>query len=209
MTRRAIFASLGQSEASNTVVGLLLVFALATACSGVPVAEKSVEPTPSVAESPGWANRMPGTTASPAGVYGTTVLPPSWGSWSAGMHSVVVDGTEFRQTAITFAAEVDCFAGGTGPEPVPVTIAGLDGMYVEPYEDPSVLFGSPRAGVTTGAYALPIGDRTLCVYLTWDPATTPDELEAARQVVESIRGQPFQEHGIQINFTLPAGWDTG
>ncbi|MBA2374494.1 MAG: hypothetical protein H0V74_09905, partial [Chloroflexi bacterium] len=63
-------------------------------------------------------------------------------------------------------------------------------------------------GETTAAYALPIGDRTLCAYLTWDAATTPDELNAAREVLESIRGQPFGQDGIRINFTLPAGWDT-
>lgn len=127
------------------------------------------------------------------------------------MHNVVVDGTAFRQTQITFAAEDDCFAGATGPESVPVTIAGLDGLYVEPYGDPSVVFGTLQGGETTGAYALPIDDRTLCVYLTWDPATTPDELEAARQVVESIRGKVSDTDGtrIVINFTLPQGWDTG
>ena len=38
------------------------------------------------------------------------------------------------------------------------------------------MFPGPRGGQTTGAYALPIGDRTLCVYLTWDAATTQDEL---------------------------------
>jgi hypothetical protein len=93
-------------------------------------------------------------------------------------------------------------------DPVPVTVAGLDGLYVEPYE-PSRTFVRPQGGETTGAYALPVGHRTLCAYLTWDPATTPDELEAGRQVVESIRGQPFGADGIRINFTLPAGWDTG
>jgi hypothetical protein len=91
---------------------------------------------------------------------------------------------------------------------VPVTVAGLDGLYVEPYEDPDVLFNR-RGAETTGAYALAIGDRTLCVYLSWDPDTTQDELKAARQVVESIRGQPFGSDGIRINFTLPARWDTG
>ena len=39
--------------------------------------------------------------------------------------------------------------------------------------------------------------------------TTPAELSAARDAVGSIRGQPFGEDGIRINFTLPAGWDVG
>ena len=67
----------------------------------------------------------------------------------------------------------------------------------------------PRTNEISGAYALAIGDRTLCVYLTWDAYTTEDELESARQVVESIRGQPFGRDGVLINFTLPEGWDTG
>ena len=48
----------------------------------------------------------------------------------------------------------------------------------------------------------------VCVYLTWDASTTPEELDAARQVVESIRGQTYGS-GIRIVFTLPEGWDTG
>ena len=91
-----------------------------------------------------------------------------------------------------------------------MTVAGLDGLYVEPYEDPAVMFmPPPRGSAVTGAYALAVGDRTLCVYLTWDPDTTQSELEAARQVVESLRGQPIGRDGIRITFTLPDGWDTG
>ena len=92
-----------------------------------------------------------------------------------------------------------------------MTVAGLDGLYVVPYQDPDVLFfhRGNRGAETTGAYALAIDDRTLCVYLTWDPDTPPEELRAARQVVESIRAQPFGQEGVRINFTLPQGWDTG
>ena len=93
--------------------------------------------------------------------------------------------------------EDDCFAYGTDTEPEPVTIGGFDGLSVEPYRDPDVLFFNvgTRTGETTGAYALAIGDRTLCVYLSWDPDTTQEELESARQVVESIRGQPIGSDG--------------
>jgi hypothetical protein len=73
-----------------------------------------------------------------------------------------------------------------------------------------VLFMPEREdGQTTGAYALAIGGRTLCIYLTWDRSTTADELDAARQVVESIRGQAYATSGIRITFTLHDGWDTG
>jgi hypothetical protein len=127
------------------------------------------------------------------------------------MHHVISDGHDsnvFRQTQLVFGVENDCF--GAGGDPMAVTVAGLDGLYVEPYEDSSRLFFTPpRGGETMGAYALPIDDRTLCVYLTWDPTTTEEELAAGRQIVESIRGQSYGEDGIRINFTLPAGWDTG
>jgi hypothetical protein len=127
------------------------------------------------------------------------------------MHNVVdLGGGRYRQTQMIFAVEDDCFARGEGPEPVPVAVAGLDGWYVEPYDGPGVLFMPEREdGQTTGAYALPIGGRTLCVYLTWDRSTTADELDAAREVVESIRGQAYGPYGIRIIFTLPEGWDTG
>lgn len=145
---------------------------------------------------------LPGTRADGAGEYG-------WAGKSAsriGMHRVV----EGSQTQITFAIVDDCFAFAPDAEPVPVTLAGLDGLYVEPYQDPEVMFmPPPRTTEVTGAYQLAIGDRTLCVYLTWDAYTTQDELEAARQVVQSIRGQPLGRDGVLINFTLPEGWDTG
>ena len=90
-----------------------------------------------------------------------------------------------------------------------MTVAGLDGLYVEPYRTLASRSCMSQSAETTGAYALAIGDRTLCVYLTWDPDTTQDELEAARQVVESIRAEPLGPDGIRINFSLPRGWDTG
>ena len=131
---------------------------------------------------------------------------------STGMHSVTEDpGTPdgSRQVQLVFAVEDDCFAYGTDREPTPVTVAGFEGLYVEPYDDPRVLFISPRGTATTGAYALAIGDRTLCVYLSWDPGTTQGERDAARQVMETIRAQLFGPDGIRITFTVPDGWDTG
>jgi len=150
---------------------------------------------------------MPGTRGDePAGEYG-------WEGPSGartGMHKVIELGGGSRQTQMVFTIQSDCFAGGEGPEPVRVTVASLDGRYVEPYDGPSVTFMHRReSGETTGGYALPIGDRTLCVYFTWDATTTTDELDAARQVVETIRGEAYGPSGIRIIFTLPEGWDTG
>jgi hypothetical protein len=143
----------------------------------------------------------------PAGVYGWTGDPGSRG-W---LHRVWVDGRGLSsQTQLVFTVEDVCFARSPGAEPTMATVAGLDGLYLEPHDDDSVYLSvSPNHGETTGAYALPIDDRTLCVYLTWDRATIPDELTAAREVVESIRGEPHGEDGIRINFTLPCCWDTG
>jgi hypothetical protein len=159
---------------------------------------------------------LPGTNLNePAGEYGWTGALGSTGV----MHRVIsMGGNEYRATQLFFAVENDCFAAGE--DPVPVTVAGLDGLYVGPYgvsvlaEDEtfplsSRTFSHPRGGETQEAYALRVGDRTLCVYLTWDPGTTEEELAAGRQIVGSIRGQPNGENGIRINFTLPEHWDTG
>ena len=164
----------------------------------------SLLPTQSAAALP--ALDMPGTRSSPAGKYGWT------GSrgFRTGMHNVVSVGDGYRMTQMVFAVDDNCFARGSGPERGAVTVAGLDGRSVEPYVGPGTLFMPNREkGETTRAYALPIGDRTLCVYLTWDATTTTKELDAARRVVDSILGQPFGAHGVRIVFTLPEGWDTG
>ena len=176
---------------------------------------RATSPVPSASMLPELA--LPGTRLpNPAGEYG---WQGSLGD-KAGIHHVVETpetGT-YRQTQLVFANENDCFAHGTDGEPERRTVAGLEGLYVEPYEDPDVLFSGTGGLETTGAYALPIGDRTLCVYLSWDPDTTAAELSAARDVVESIRGQPVEfiilgqptgTDGIRIIYTLPAGWDTG
>lgn len=202
--------------AAAAVVGLSVIgYLFVVGPRGVGVPSATAEPTAVVGsgtaepsgldESPAPIPRlrMPGTRADVAGEYGFS------GALGArrGMHKTAPPDS---QTQLTFAVADDCFAYGTDAEPVPVTVAGFEGLYFEPYEDPAVMFmPPPRRAETTGAYALAIGDRTLCVYLTWDPHTTHDELEAARQVVESIRGEPVGPDGIWIQFTLPEGWDTG
>jgi hypothetical protein len=169
-----------------------------------PVAAASEEPAP-------WESAtLPGLGLPPMGP-GAPAKDYGWTGFlgeRAGLHYVPAEG---GQTQLVFVVADDCFAYGTDTEPLPATIAGFDGFYVEPYEDPDVLFSSrgTRTDQVTGAYALAIGDRTLCVYLSWDPDTTQDDLERARQVVEDIRAEPFGDSGIRINFTLPAGWDTG
>jgi hypothetical protein len=164
--------------------------------TATPTQSTSVAPLPDL--------DMPTAYAGPAGECGWTGGPGS----RTGMHNV--DGVDvYRMTQLVFAVDDDCFASGEGPEPSSVTVAGLDGWYVVPYDGPGVLFMPERdPGQTTEAYSLSIDGRTLCVYLTWDASTTPDELDAARQVVEAIRGQTYGS-GIRIVFTLAEGWDTG
>ena len=194
---------------------LLPLLLLLAACSAPPANESESsaadELVPSASKLPNLG--LPGTSRRAggylAGEYGWTGALGS----KTGMHSVIENESSpdsFRQTQLIFAVVNDCFSAAPGAEPTAVTVAGLEGLYLEPYDDPSVLFIiPPRGEETTGAYALQIGDRTLCAYLTWDAATTPDELNAGREVLESLRGQPFGQDGIRINFTLPAGWDTG
>ena len=53
-------------------------------------------------------------------------------------------------TQLLFAVEDDCFAGAPGAEPTPVTVAGLEGLHLEPYDDDSLVFYNP--GETTAAH---------------------------------------------------------
>lgn len=125
------------------------------------------------------------------------------------MHNVITEGDGFRQTQIIFAMADGCFTSGLGPEPRQVTVAGMEGLYVEPYNDSSLRFYRYNGGETIAGYALPIDGRTLCMYLAWDRTTTQAELDSLRTIVETVRGQAFGENGLRITFTLPAGWDTG
>ncbi len=187
-----------------SAIGVLLLVAACSPATTPPVAPSVVS---AVAASVLPRLDMPGSRSSPAGEYGWT---GELGS-RTGMHSVVqLANDAFRQTQMVFAVANDCFADGHGRPPIPVTVAGRDAMYAEPIDGPRVLFMPERQpGQTTAGYALQIDGRTLCVYLTWDATTVIDELAAARQVVESIRGQAFGKNGIRIVFTLPAGWDVG
>ena len=131
------------------------------------------------------------------------------------MHRVIENRCSpgYRQTNLAFRVESDCFTDvldAAGAEPEEVIVAGVDALYLEGHTtNRSIMLPSPEGGETTAAYALPIDGRTLCVYLTWDPATTQDELNAARGVVESIRGEADGLNGVRIIFTLTGGWDTG
>lgn len=199
ITTMNTLAKLGLASAILVVTAFLGSQLLRAPAVGEPSPSAApVDPSPSALPALG----LPGARGGSAGEYGWTGALGS----RTGMHKVVSEG----QTQMIFAVENDCFARGEGAEPVSQTVAGFDSLYVEPYEGPNVLFmPERRARATTGGYQIAIGDRTLCVYLTWDATTTPAELEAAREVLGSIRAQPFGENGIRLVFTLPDGWDTG
>ena len=202
-------ARIALAAAAVVVVGLIgYELLIASNVGGPPPAPSSTPSAPTASELP--ALPMPGARVSSAGEYGWT---GELGS-VAGMHNVVVvdDGTSaFRQTQIVFAVENDCFGSPGGSTPTTVTAAGFHGLYVEAYEPPDerIVMFTEQGLETTGAYALAIGDRTLCVYLSWDPTTTAAELAAARAVIESLRAEPVGATSIRITFTLEAGWDTG
>ena len=175
---------------------------------GGPAPAVTTEPTATPTSTPS-PSMLPALRIPTYGALGRTE-PKDYG-WtgasgsSADMHNVDL-GAE-----MVFAVEndhSDCFARGDGPEPVRTTVAGFEGLYVEPYDhDPRARF-EPGDPVTTGAYALAIGDRTLCVYLSWSPNASPGEREEARAVLDSLRAQPYGVDGVRIVFTT-LGWDNG
>jgi hypothetical protein len=126
------------------------------------------------------------------------------------MHKVIgypqtSDGREV--IAMLFRATFDCLKASQQQQ-VPVRVNGFDGVVVEPYEPP-VPFGSPEGIEITRAYRLDIGGRHLCVYLTWHPTTTDDEIDTAARILDTLRAEHIGEDGIRIVFTLDGGWDTG
>jgi len=157
---------------------------------------------------------LPGTSPSePAGLYGFSGIPGELG-W---MHYVVDDPVvpeNYQEIQIIFMVQEDCFPRAQTPDLTPTTIAGYDGVYVEPYDDgPELPFDQRRKTYddTTVAHALHIGGRTLCVYVNWRSNVSELVLSTsgAFDAVESIQAEPFGDDGIRIVFTLPRGWDTG
>ena len=146
---------------------------------------------------------MPGYSVAPAGDYGFT----GYLNGRAGMHNAVGSGT----TQIVFTLENDCFAQGEGADPVPLTIGGIDALLVEPFlpEIPRRVLYTAMEVAGTAAYELTVADRTLCAFASWDAAATPDEVHAARAVIESVRAEPIGGTGIRVVFTTEGGWDTG
>lgn len=132
------------------------------------------------------------------------------GQVPSGMHRVIEEEDPAREsTAVIFASGPDCLGDAWEERDArDVRVAGFDAVVVEPYE-PVNAFVNRTGDETTRAYALAVGDRTLCVFVTWDLSTTEDELREAVDMVDTIRAQPIGSNGVRITFTLPAGWDTG
>lgn len=197
---------------------LLAVALIATVLGGAAMLASGVQPPflnlrPTASPSP-TPSPMPSTALLPAlGMpnYGQlrNTEPQDYGfsgqpGISSGMHNVDLDAE------IVFAVEADqdgCFARGEGPAPLPTTVAGFSAVVVEPYGGDARALFIPGGDETTRAYALDVEGRTLCIYLSWGPETSSDELEAARAVLDTIRAQPNRA-GVRIVFTT-LGWDNG
>ena len=166
--------------------------------------------------------KMPTTRGSPPGQYGWEGQGPGA---ITGMHYVVesdVPSENREATVMGFAVGPDCLVTWTeawtartpttpagNPEPERVEIGDLAGVSIEPYE-PTFQFSSFGSTTsTTRAYALDVGDTTLCVLLTWHPTTTEAELASAEATVQSLRAEPYGEGGVRIVFDLFDKWDTG
>lgn len=144
---------------------------------------------------------LPGTTASPAGMYGWEGGPGG----TRGMH--LVDGDRLV-TSISFSVGPGCLTPSADQAPHAVRVAGFPGIAVEPYLPP-VSFGGGYDDATTRAHQLEIGDRFLCAFVTWHADTTPIERDAALRVLQTIRAQPSGPNAVRITFMLLHGWDTG
>jgi len=164
-------------------------------------------PTSSILPVRGLPGGGPGARA---GDYGWRGHPGGSIGW---LHHVIGEGETLRQTQIVFAVKDDCFATGEGLAPRALKIAGYDALQVEPYPEQYLegiyLNHTMAADIPISAYALSIDGFTLCVYTAWERNSTPADLDALRQVLESIRGQAVGEDSLRILFTLDAGWDTG
>jgi hypothetical protein len=170
--------------------------------SDAPVASASSARLETPAPSLPWLS-LPGIALAPAGEYGWEGRVGSQGAGSrAGMHRVNGES----ETALTFQVGDDCL-GVIQQRQVPVRLAGFDGVVVEPHEPP-VPFGRQDNAVTR-AYKLLIGDRSLCVFLTWNAATTADDRESAERTLDTLRAEPVGTDRVRITFTLDEGWDTG
>jgi hypothetical protein len=119
----------------------------------------------------------------------------------------VVESERREATAMGFTVGPDCLVRTGNPEPERVEIGDLDAVLIEPYE-PAFQFSESVDGITR-AYALDVGDTTLCIFLTWHPTTTEEEIASAEATVQSLRAEPFGEGGVRIVFDLFDRWDTG
>jgi hypothetical protein len=211
------------------LVTLALLAALATGAiqrPDIPIlgltenATASPAPTSSPTEVPSTAPATaepPSPTAAPAAagalpprtLPGPRGGPPREYGWqgesgdTGGMHRVV-GGQE--AVAIFFRVGSDCL-DAPREQQRPVQVAGFDGVVVEPYMPPMQF--SQIGDEITRAYALSVGGRILCLYITWHPTTSDAERQKAEQIVDGLRAQRISEDVIRINITLVDGWDTG
>ncbi len=162
-------------------------------------------PSPRTAPSPDRLPplRLPGTRASPAGVYGWEGVD----GYRTGMHKVR-DG---ESADLVFAVGPECLAPSQAQRAQPVQVGDLTGVVVEPHEPPVTFAGTDGTaaeGTITRAYRLDVGDRTLCVFLTRHPTTTEAGWATALGAIDTLRATQIEQR-VRVWFTLDEGWDVG
>ena len=136
--------------AAVAVIAVIVVGAsfLTGRLAGVPTPTPTWTPEPTVSAWDLPALTLPGARGGAPGEYGWT----GYSGAGAGMHWVTESG---EVAAMRFANRISCFRGADVVT-VPVTVAGYDAVYVEPYEPP-VTFIRGMGDETTRAYGLKIG----------------------------------------------------
>jgi len=147
-------------------------------------------------------NGLPGTSASPAGIYSWLVGETRW------MHRVSrgAAGLELAFTTETISAEdadpASILARFASPAPsdceaTPVRVAGFDGTY-------------RRTGPGREEWILDVNGTTVRILFYAHPGTSDAELVEGHAVIGSIAALPQNdEPAVIVAFRLPRGWDTG
>jgi len=119
-----------------------------------------------------------------------------WEGASGWMHNGYQQHGPGGGVEITFAI----VPSGYVPGQTKVTIAGHDGTYRE-----SIVAGGRRQ-----VWLVEIEGKNVMIVLGQKPATTPEEVAEAREIIASIQYEEDDSNlGFTLLFMIPPGWDSG